>query len=104
MAPGGNQVHEAVDRGIQAGRIALVDFTGKAVTAVARGLGISSGSLRGWYRQAKANRGESPSGELTSAEREEVRRLRNENREQEQTIEILKKVCHERGRLLAVVE
>jgi transposase len=63
----------------------------KTVTAVARELGISSESLRGWYRQAKADRGESPSGELTSAEREELRWLRKENREQQQTIEILKR-------------
>ncbi|MEU0132462.1 transposase [Streptomyces sp. NPDC006296] len=34
--------------------IALVDSTGRTVTAVARELGISSESLRGWYRQAKA--------------------------------------------------
>ncbi|NEB78995.1 IS3 family transposase [Streptomyces sp. SID14478] len=81
--------------------IALVDSSGKTVTAVARELGISSESLRGWYRRAKAARakaarakaarGEGAPGELTSAEREELRRLRKENREQQQTIEILKK-------------
>ncbi|MEU8521177.1 transposase [Streptomyces sp. NBC_01216] len=32
--------------------IALVDSSGKTVTAVARELGISSESLRGWYRRA----------------------------------------------------
>jgi transposase len=48
--------------------IALVDSSGKTVTAVARELGISSESLRGWYRRAKADRGEGESGELTSAE------------------------------------
>ncbi|WP_424864004.1 transposase [Streptomyces sp. MMS24-I29] len=71
--------------------IALVDSSGKTVTAVARELGISSESLRGWYRKARADRGEGAPGELTSAEREELRRLRKENREQQQTIEILKK-------------
>ncbi|CQR59567.1 transposase [Streptomyces leeuwenhoekii] len=71
--------------------IALVDSSGKTVTAVARELGISSESLRGWYRWAKADRGEGGSGELTSAEREELKRLRKEVREQQQTIEILKK-------------
>ncbi|MFE9476241.1 transposase [Streptomyces griseofuscus] len=35
--------------------IALVDSSGKTVTAVARELGISSESLRGWYRKAKAD-------------------------------------------------
>jgi transposase len=91
VAPGGKQVHEAVHRGVQTDAIALVDSSGKTVTAVARELGISSESLRGWYRKAKADQGESHSGELTGAEREELRRLHKENREQQQTIEILKK-------------
>ncbi|MFH8468139.1 transposase [Streptomyces sp. NPDC017991] len=71
--------------------IALVDSSGRTVTAVARELNISSESLRGWYRRAKAVRGEGESGELTSVEREELKRLRKEVREQQQTIEILKK-------------
>ncbi|GGU43417.1 transposase [Streptomyces violascens] len=71
--------------------IALVDSSGKTVTAAARELGTSSESLRGWYRKAKADRSEGTSSELSSAEREELKRLRRENREQQQTIEILKK-------------
>ncbi|MFC9626941.1 transposase [Streptomyces sp. NPDC056930] len=71
--------------------IALVDSSGRTVTAVARQLGISSESLRGWYRQAKTGRGEGQPGELTAAEREELRGLRKENGEQQQTIEFLKK-------------
>jgi transposase len=71
--------------------ISLVDSSGKTVTAVARELGISSESLRGWYRKAKADQGEGAPGEVSSAEREELKRLRRENREQQQTIEILKK-------------
>ncbi|WP_405633849.1 transposase [Streptomyces sp. NBC_01174] len=43
--------------------IALVDSSGKTVTAVARELGISSESLRGWYRRSKADRGEGAPGE-----------------------------------------
>ncbi|MFJ8637027.1 transposase [Streptomyces sp. NPDC093568] len=71
--------------------VALVDSSGKTITAVARELGIRSESLRGWYRKAKADRSDDQSGELTNAEREELRRLRKENREQQQPIEILKK-------------
>ncbi|MFC8247865.1 transposase [Streptomyces chartreusis] len=40
--------------GFKQDAIALVDSSGKMVTAVARELGISSQSLRGWYRRAKA--------------------------------------------------
>ncbi|MFF4081954.1 transposase [Streptomyces sp. NPDC001777] len=71
--------------------IALVGSSGKTVTTVARELGIGSESLRGCYRKAKADRCEGTLGELSSAEREELKRLRRENREQQQTIEILKK-------------
>lgn len=68
--------------------IALVDSSGKTV---ARELGIGSESLRGWYRRARADRGEGTSGEFSSAEREELKRLRRKNREEQQTIEILNK-------------
>lgn len=70
--------------------IALVDSSGRTVTGVARELGISSESLRGWYRKAKADRDRGTPGDLSSAEREELKRLRRENREQQQTIEILR--------------
>ena len=61
------------------------------VTEIARELGVSPEGLRGWVGQAKADRGEGPAGALTSAEREELVRLRRKDREQQQTIEILKK-------------
>ncbi|MFI5706040.1 transposase [Streptomyces xanthochromogenes] len=73
--------------------IVLVDSTGKTVTAVARDLGISSESLRGWYRQAKTDRGEGRPGELTMAEREELKRLRKLAAEQAKTIEVLRKAA-----------
>ncbi|MFB7867306.1 transposase [Streptomyces sp. NPDC056069] len=38
--------------------VALVDSTGRTVTEVARGLGVSPESLRGWYKRAKADHGE----------------------------------------------
>lgn len=63
----------------------------KTVTEVARDLGVSPESLRGWVKQARTDRGQGPAGALTSDEKEELRRLRRENREQQQTIEILKK-------------
>ena len=61
------------------------------VTEIARELGVSPEGLRGWVKQAKTDRGEGPAGALTTAEREELARLRKRDREQQQTIEILKK-------------
>ncbi|WP_406726949.1 transposase [Streptomyces sp. GD-15H] len=73
--------------------IALVDSTGRTVTEVARELGVSPESLRNWHRQAKVDRGEGRPGELTSAEREELKRLRKQNAEQAKTIEVLRKAA-----------
>ena len=63
------------------------------VTEIARELGVSPEGLRGWVKQARVDRGEGPAGALTSAEREELVRLRRKDREQQQTIEILKKAA-----------
>ena len=54
-------------------------------------LGVSTEGLRGWVKQADIDRGAGPAGALTTAEREELARLRKRDREQQQTIEILKK-------------
>jgi transposase len=50
----------------------------KTVTEAARDLGVSPESLRGWVKQAKADRGQDPEGALTSDEKEELRQLRRE--------------------------
>ncbi|MGH3118038.1 MAG: transposase [Gaiellales bacterium] len=71
--------------------VALVRSSGRTVTAVARELGVSPEGLRNWVRQDDTDRGEGPAGALTSAEKEELRRLRRQNREQQQTIEVLRK-------------
>lgn len=69
--------------------VELVRSSGRTVTEVARELGVSPEGLRGWVKQARAGRGEGPAGVLTTAEREELARLRRKVREQEQTIEVL---------------
>ncbi len=58
---------------------------------VAREIGVSPEGLRNWVRQAETDRGEGPHGVLTSAKKDELRRLRRQNREQKQTIEVLRK-------------
>jgi transposase len=71
--------------------VELVRSSGRNVTEVARELGVSPEGLRGWVKQARVDQGEGPAGALTTAEREELVRLRKKDREQQQTIEILKK-------------
>jgi transposase len=71
--------------------VELVRSFGRTVTEVARELGVNAEGLRGWIKQDRVDRGDGPAGALTTAEREELQRLRRKDREQQQTIEILKK-------------
>ena len=73
--------------------VELVRSSGRGVTEVARELGVSPEGLRGWVKQARIDAGQNSGGELTSAEREELRELRRKTREQEQVISILKKAA-----------
>jgi transposase len=73
--------------------IALVDSSGKTVTAVARELGISSESLARLVPPGQGRPGRGRPGELTTQEREELRRLRRQNAEQAKTIEVLRKAA-----------
>ena len=63
---------------------------GRSIPDVAESLGITAQSLRNWKRQDDRDRGERDDG-LTSAEREELRRLRRENKRLEQERDILKR-------------
>jgi transposase len=56
---------------------------------VAASLGVSQQSLRNWARQDEADRGEREDA-LSTAEREELRRLRRENARLKQERDILK--------------
>ncbi|WP_432139397.1 MULTISPECIES: transposase [unclassified Streptomyces] len=77
--------------------IALVASSGRTVTEVARELGISSESLRGWVKKANgtapiaAGASVATGSGLDAAEREELKRLRKLAADQAKTIEILKK-------------
>jgi transposase len=69
--------------------VELVRSSGSSVPQIADELGVSPQSLRNWVRQAALDSGERRDG-LTSDEREELRRLRRENRRLQQEREILK--------------
>jgi transposase len=47
---------------------------------VARDLDLTESALRNWVQQAEVDAGRGPEDALTSEEREELRRLRRENR------------------------
>ena len=72
------------------GAVRLVLDEGKTVGAVARELDLTPSSLGKWVSQARADRSHGKTG-LTTAEREELARLRKENRVLQEEREILKK-------------
>jgi transposase len=73
--------------------VALVLDQGMSVSQVARDLDIGQTVLRNWVKQAKVDRGDNPGGALTTEEKEELRRLRRENKRLKQEREILKKAA-----------
>ncbi len=74
----------------KAGAVRLVLEEGKTVGAAARDLDLTESSLRNWVEQARADRTKGKTG-LTTAEREELVRLRKELRVAQEERDILKK-------------
>ena len=65
---------------------------GKSVGRAARDLDLTETALRAWVNRARADRTHGKTG-LTTAEREELARLRKENRILREEREILKKAA-----------
>ena len=72
--------------------VRLVLDEGKTIPTVARDLDLTESALRNWVDHARADRTQGRTG-LTTAEREELARLRKENRELRIEREILKKAA-----------
>ena len=72
--------------------VRLVLDEGKTVASAARDLGLTESSLRNWVEQARADRTKGKTG-LTTAEREELARLRKEVRELRMERDVLKKAA-----------
>jgi transposase len=73
------------------GAVRLVLDEGKTIGAVARELDLTASALAAWVKHARAERTQGKSG-LMKEEREELARLRKENRELRIERDLLKKV------------
>lgn len=71
--------------------VRLYRTSGKSLQEVSNDLGMSTNSLREWVRRAEVNEGEREG--LTADEREELRRLKRENRILKEEREILRKAA-----------
>jgi len=73
--------------------VRLIRESGKTVAEIARDLDLSESAVRNWLTQAEVDEGRGGQGELTTAERQELQRLRRENKQLQMEREILKKAA-----------
>ena len=73
--------------------VRLIRESGKTVAEIARDLDLSESAVRNWLNQAEIDEGRDGQGELTTAERQELQRLRRENKQLQMEREILKKTA-----------
>ena len=88
----GRRTRRSFDEDYKAAAVRLALDEGKTVAAAARDLGLTESSLRNWDEQARADRTKGKSG-LTTAEREELVRLRKDVRELRMERDVLKKAA-----------
>ena len=71
--------------------VRLIREGGKGIAEIARDLDLTESAVRQWVKQAEIDEGRGASGALTTAEREELQRLRRQCKQLEMEREILKK-------------
>ncbi len=87
------RTHRPYPPEFRAEAIRLARGSDRSLPAVAADLGISSEALRHWLRQDDADTVRGQPGDLTTDEREELRRLRREVKVLQQEREILRKAA-----------
>jgi transposase len=75
------RVRRSFTEEFKAGAVRLVLDEEKSVGAAARDLDLTESSLRNWVERTRADRSKGKPGVLTTVEREDLGRLRKENRE-----------------------
>jgi len=73
--------------------VALCKVGDRSINQVAKALDLTETALRSWVKRSDIDVGNGPPGALTTAEREELTRLRRENKRLQMEREILKKAA-----------
>ena len=78
------------DSEFKAEAVRLCKAGDRSIGQVARDLDLTETALREWVRRADIDAGKGPAGALTTTEREELARLRRENKRLQMERDILK--------------
>ena len=71
--------------------VRLARETDRSIGRIARDLDLTESAVRNWVKQAEIDAGRGAPGALTTSEREELARLRRENKQLQMERDILKK-------------
>jgi len=84
-------IRRRFDKQFKADAVEQVLDKARRIVDVAKGLGIAENNLSKWVQQTRVDRGLGPESRLTTEERDELTRLRRENRVLREERDILKK-------------
>jgi transposase len=87
---GEEEAAKVVYEGVQGGSGSAVQVGDRSIGKVARDLDLTETALRAWVKQAEVDAGHGPPEALTTAEREELARLRREIKRLQMERDILK--------------
>ncbi len=87
------KTHPPYPPAFRAEAVELARSSGRGIPQLAQALGIAEQALRGWMKRADIDAGRGQPGELTTGEREELRRLRREVKTLQQERDILRKAA-----------
>jgi transposase len=89
----GRRKRRSFDAAFKAEAVRLCKVGDRSIAQVAVALDLTETALREWVKRADIDAGEGPPGALTTDEREELARLRRENKRLTMEREILKKAA-----------
>ena len=87
----GRRARRSFSREYKAEVVELCRTSGKSIGVIAKEMDLTETCVREWLRQVEVDAGRSSSGALPTAEREELSKLRRENRTLRMEREILRK-------------
>jgi transposase len=73
--------------------VRIVNQSGKSIGQVAREMGLTESALRKWVNQAQIDQVAAPDGPLTTEERQELAKLRRDNKRLQMERDFLKKAA-----------